>query len=288
MALAKWFRLKAREKRLLVYLAIVVGFAVWKFAPRSWTPERTLETAHYQIASTATLEQTEAMARTVEVLYAAYSNRFSTLPTFSTNHPKLKLLLYKDRDEMRRINRGLGWAEAFYRKPYCRAYYSANETNPYHWMLHEAVHQLNEEVAHVNPAKWLEEGLAEYLSTSRIKDGELLLGRVDPNTYPVWWIDEIAKTESIEVNIRNGDVIPLRSIITGRGGPMMRSNFNLYYLHWWTLTHYVFESKQTSTNAMKLLERGGDLKTFEELFGPVENVQSNWHAHVRELKRRLP
>jgi hypothetical protein len=288
MALAILSQFKAREKRLLVYLAIVLAFAAWRFTPRRWKPARTTETVHYVIASTATAEQTEQMARAVEILYAAYSNRFSTLPTFKTNHPKLKLLLYKDRAEMRRINPGLGWAEAFYRKPYCRAYYAANETNPYHWMLHEAVHQLNEEVAHLELERWLEEGLAEYFSTSRIKDDELLLGRVDPNTYPVWWIDELAKSESIDANIKNGDVIPLRSIISGRGGPTMRKHFNLYYLHWWTLTHYVFESKQTSTNAMKLLERGGDMKAFEDLFGPIENVQSNWHAHVRELKRRLP
>jgi hypothetical protein len=166
-------------------LAMVLAMAAWKFTPRPWKPARTIETAHYLIASTATAEQTQQVADAVEILYAAYSNRFAALPTFKADHPKLKLLLYKDRAEMRRINPGLGWAEAFYRKPYCRAYFSAEEANPYHWMLHEAVHQLNEEVAHVELAKWLEEGLAEYFSTSRIEDGALLLGRVDPNTYPV-------------------------------------------------------------------------------------------------------
>jgi hypothetical protein len=155
-------------------------------------------------------------------------------------------------------------------------------------MLHEAVHQLNEEVAHINPEKWLEEGLAEYFSTSRIKDNRLLLGHVDPNTYPVWWLDEIAKSPDLQTNIKNGDVIPLRSIITGAGGPTMRSHFNLYYLHWWTLTHYVFESQATSASATELIQSGGDLKSIQELFGPIENLQTNWHAHVRELKRRLP
>src|SRR6185369_14856211 len=114
------------------------------------------------------------------------------LTGFQANHPLLKVKLYQDRAEMRRINPGLGWAEAFYRKPYCRAYYSAEENNPFHWMLHEATHQLNEEVAHLNLAKWLEEGLAEYFSTARIQGGELQLGSADPETYPVWWLDEIA------------------------------------------------------------------------------------------------
>jgi hypothetical protein len=291
-AFLKWLRPKrrlfAREKRLLLCLGIVLMMAAWKFTPRSWLPARTIETAHYVIASTATAEQTAEVGRVVEVLYESYSNRFSNLATFNPIHPRLKLLLYKDRAEMRRINPGLGWAEAFYRKPYCRAYYSAEEINPNHWMLHEAVHQLNEEVAHLHLAKWLEEGLAEYFSTSRIKNGRLELGRVDPNTYPVWWLDEIAKDPDLNTNIRNGDVIPLRTIISGGGGPRMGSHVNLYYLHWWTLTHYIFEDPATAPFATKLVAAGGDLNSFEELFGSIDRLETNWHAHVRELKRRLP
>ena len=281
-------RLSNRDKRLLVYLIILLGVAAWRYVPRPWKPTRTVETAHYTIASTATADQTERIASVVEILYHSYSNKFSTLPSFTPNHPHLKLLLYKDRAEMRRINPGLGWAEAFYRKPYCRAYYSAEETNPYHWMLHEAVHQLNAEVAHVHLEKWLEEGLAEYFSTSRIKDDQLLLGHPDPNTYPAWWLDEIATNPDLNLNISNGSVIPLREIITNHGGPRMNSHVNLYYLHWWTLTHFIFESKQTSALAQKVIQSGGDLKSVEQLFGPVDNLQTNWHAHVRELKRRLP
>ena len=281
-------RLSNRDKRLLVYFAILLVVAAWRYLPRPWKPARTIQTAHYTIASTATAEQTEQIARVVEILYQSYSNKFSTLPTFTPNHPRLKLLLYKDRAEMRRINPGLGWAEAFYRKPYCRSYYSAEETNPYHWMLHEAVHQLNAEVAHIDLKKWLEEGLAEYFSTSRIKDTQLLLGHPDPNTYPVWWLDEIATDPDLTQNISNHSVIPLRAIITNHGGPRMRSHVNLYYLHWWTLTHYLVESQQTSSNATKLIQSGGDLKSVEQLFGPVDNLQTNWHAHVRDLKRRLP
>jgi hypothetical protein len=114
------------------------------------------------------------------------------------------------------------------------------------------------------------------------------LGKVDPNTYPVWWLDEIAKGPDLNKNIQNGDMIPLRAIIANRGGPRMNSHVNLYYLHWWTLTHFIFESKQTSGAAIKLVQSGGDLQSCEKLFGPVERLQTNWHAHVRQLKERLP
>jgi hypothetical protein len=154
-------------------------------------------------------------------------------------------------------------------------------------MLHESVHQLNHEVAHLKLEKWLEEGLAEYFSTSQLRANELVIGKIDLNTYPVWWIDELATSTNLTENLANGSVIPLRTIVTNRGGPSMNSHFNLYYLHWWTLTHFVFESETHRHNASKLLQRGGGLEAFEELIGPVEQIQSEWHDHVQKLKARL-
>ena len=43
----------------------------------------------------------------------AYSNRFGELPGFDAGRYKLKLKLYKDRNEMRGIHPSMGWAEAF-------------------------------------------------------------------------------------------------------------------------------------------------------------------------------
>ena len=277
-------RLRPREKRLMVLLLIVAGIAAWKFVPRPWKPSVRLETPHYVILSSATRGQAEEIGRVVEQLYGAYSNRFGALPGFSREHPRLQMKLYKDRREFRRVNPGLGWAEAFYRRPSCQAYYSAPEVNPYHWMLHEATHQLNAEVAHIAPAQWLEEGVAEYFSTSRFIRGQLALGTVDPNTYPVWWTDDLATTPDLAANLKNGSVIPLRAIVTGRGGPSMNRHFNLYYLHWWTLAHFIFESERHRDAAMALVAQGGSLRVFEKLIGPVEQVQAQWHSYVRHLK----
>jgi len=280
-------KLKAREIRWLIYLAVVLAVAAWKYVPRPWHPTLTLETPHYKIYSAATQQQTENTARALELLYAAYSNRLSSVKSWEQVHPPLQVKLYKDRAEMRRVNPGLGWAEAFYREPYCRAYFSDGENNPYHWMLHESVHQLNHEVAHLKLNKWLEEGLAEYFSTSRIMSNELAVGRIDLHTYPVWWMDELATSSNLTENLSNGSVIPLRNIISGSGGPSMNQNFNLYYLHWWTLTCFIFESKKYHNHALSLAERGGDLGAFEELIGPVDQVQAEWHEYVRQMKTSL-
>ena len=280
---SRWNR---REIRLLFYLLVVAGVAAWKFVPRPWHPSVIVETSRHYIESTASRDQTDKTAQALTLLYQAYSNRLGTLTGFQREHPKLKVKLYKDRAEFRRVNPNLGWAEAFYREPYCRAYYSASEVNPYHWMLHESVHQLNQEVAHLGLAKWLEEGLAEYFSTSRLTN-ELTLGKIDPNTYPVWWIELLATDPGLSENLENGSVIPLKAIVTNQGGPSLNRHFNLYYLHWWTLTHFIFESPQYRDRALELVQQGGGLEAFERLIGPVEAIQAQWHAYVRQLKTAL-
>lgn len=280
----KW---KARETRISLYLLVLLGVLAWRFAPRPWHPSLVIETPYHVIYSTTTRQQTEDTARALGLLYDAYSNRLGSLPDFQRQHPRLKVKLFRDRAEFRRINPGLGWAEAFYREPYCRAYFSAAEVNPYHWMLHEAVHQLNHEVARLKLEKWLEEGLATYFSTSRLGASALLVGQTDVNTYPVWWLDELATDPELSANIANGSVIPLRALLTNRGGPSLNRQFNLYYLHWWTLTHFVFESPQYRDRALELARQGGGLAAFEQTIAPVERAQQEWHAYVRRLKREL-
>jgi hypothetical protein len=276
-----------RSRRLTVYLVVLTAIAAWRFLPRPWSPAFTVTTQHFTIFSSAPKFQAEMVGITVEQLYAAYSNQFYPLPAFTSGHAPLKMKLYKDRKEFRRVNPGVDWAEAFYRKPYCHAYHSEEEINPYHWMVHEAVHQLNSEVAHIEPVKWLEEGLAEYFSTSRFTRGRLAIGHIDPNTYPVWWLETIATTGNLDTNIQNGSVIPLRAIVSGKGGPLMRRHVNLYYLHWWTLTHFVFETPKYRTNALKLIMDGGGVEAFEKHVGKVESIQSEWHEHVRRLKAEM-
>ena len=103
----------------------------------------------------------------------------------------------------------------------------------------------------------------------------------------MWWIEELATSPDLAENIKNGSVIPLRAIITNRGGPSMNSHFNLYYLHWWTLTHFLFESPQYREHALALVQRGGGLDAFEQTIGPVDKVQGEWHTYLRRLKTAL-
>jgi len=113
-----------KPARLLVLFALLMIIVGADQIYRYWRPDLTIQTDHYTIYSTATAEQTKQIGDVVELLYKSYHNTFTDLANVHKDHKKLKLKLFKDRKEFRRCNR-VGWAEAFYKKPYCNAYYSA-------------------------------------------------------------------------------------------------------------------------------------------------------------------
>jgi hypothetical protein len=103
--LGKDRKVTAGQKRMVVYLLVLLSFAGWRFIPRPWHPTLTLETPQHRIFSTATREQTEATARALELLWQGYSNRFAGLPRFESPAPLLQVKLFKDRAEFRRVGR---------------------------------------------------------------------------------------------------------------------------------------------------------------------------------------
>ena len=282
--------LPAKPARLLTLvgvLAIVWGVDQWL---RWWRPTQTTQTAHYLIRSSAQPDQTAAVARKVEVLRGAYCELFrELLPTNPGPARPLRLNLYRDRAEFRRCNRNLGWAEAFYREPYCHAYFPADEISPWQWMVHEAVHQLNREVANLELAQWADEGVAEYFSTSRFSSDRLRLGVTDPNTYPLWWLEDMELTGDQSRDLAAGRLIPLRALVTGESQLCMEKEFNRFYVHWWSLTQFLMEADGARRRAsfLRVLRDGGTLDSFERHIGPVDAVQADWYRYFVGLSREF-
>lgn len=243
----------------------------------------TVETAHYVIASNATPEQTALVAQAVESLYTACTAFFSEEIKLGANPPKLKLMLYKDQAQFKVHNTSQPWAEAFYRAPWSHAYYDDDAENPYHWMLHEATHQLRNEVARFPKAKWIDEGLATYFSTSQIRDGKLVPGTIDVDTYPIWHLRGLTLTGSLEDDIRKGRIIPLRDLIAGTG-PDIAHNVNLYYIEYWSLSHFLFHygDGKYAKQYKALIAKNGSLDNFEKLIGPAQRVQGEWYEHLKD------
>ena len=64
---------------------------------------------------------------------------------------------------------------------------------------------------------------------------------------------------------------------------------NLYYLHWWTLTYFLFqyEDGKYRDGAFQLIRAGGSLEDFEKHIGPIEQIQSEWYCYIRQLKKTI-
>jgi hypothetical protein len=138
---------------------------------------RRYETAHFWIDATATPAQARRMGEAAEALYVAYARDFGVATPPAT---PLRMVLYRDRREFQRFNRSKPWAEAYYLPPVCHAYFDATAPNPVQWMLHEATHQLNAEVAKLPRGRgWLDEGLASYYGSSRLVRRTLHVGSPD-------------------------------------------------------------------------------------------------------------
>jgi hypothetical protein len=281
--------LKAREKRLLVYLAILIVVLSWDTVRRRWSPTVEIDTEHYRIYSTATADQTREIGCVAEIVYRGYRELLADLGWQVQPHPKLKIKLFKDREEFRFCNRVGGWAEGFYRRPYSHQYYAADEIHPYHWVMHEATHQLAAEVAQLAMPRWLDEGLACYVSTSRIIGDSLHLGEIDMNTCPVWWLYWTTLSQDVDADKNSGQIIPLRTILSGRGGPGIDKNANLYYLHWWSLVHFLIDYQDGRYRAglAPLITDGATLSAFEKHIGNVEAVEKQWHAYLFALQKQL-
>lgn len=252
--------------------------------PAPLSGSKIVETAHYTITTTADDAQTRDVADAVETLYATHHAFFSRQRAPAGTGEKLKLTLYAHQAQFKANNRSLWWAEAYYLRPVCYAYYAKGDRNPYHWMIHEATHQLNAEVARFPKARWIDEGLATYFGTSRIERGTLLPGAIDPHTYPIWHLDNSGLSGSLDADIRDGRWIPIRALITGKDAPNIASNVNRYYIQYWSLSHFLFhgENGRYADAYKRLIAEGGSLANFEKRIGPADRIEVEWYRYLQD------
>lgn len=242
---------------------------------------RVVESAHYRLTSSADEGDTQATLAAAESLYRAYTAFFDIPATpLARRH---ELVLYRDREQFKRYTRSRPWAEAYYLAPACHAYVDRGRPNPHHWMIHEATHQLSREVSRFPRRAWTDEGLGTYFGASRIENGELQIGRPDPNAYPLWWLSSLRLTDEVQHDIDAGELVGLRTLITGRGKPSIDEAVNAWYIGYWSLTHFLFHGAggRYADAYRQLIARGGELRDFESSIGPLDRIQREWHAYLR-------
>ncbi len=250
------------------------------------------DSARYRIITTADAAKTEQVARTIESLHDAYLVFFrEQLPETAgqVRTKRLKLTLYRDRTQFQAFNYSLPWAEAYYLTPMCHAYYVEGAPNPYHWMVHEATHQLNAEVARFKKAPWVDEGLGTYFGTSRFVNGALRLGDIDRDTYPIWWLPTFPITGDLDADIAQQRWIPLRTFLTGENAPSMAGRVNQYYMEYWSLTYFLFhyDNGRYAAAYKRVIAEGGTLANFEKHIGPADRIQREWYGYLLDLRRTM-
>ena len=240
------------------------------------------ETRHFAItADGGTVLVTEA-GKASEALFRAYGDLFQ-VPVQSTGRlGRHQIRLYATRDEFKAHSRSRPWAEAYYVDGVSHAYLDPSKPNPYHWLLHEVVHQLNRELTGYAKEQWLNEGLATYLGSSRYADGRLEPGVPDLETYPLWWLKRWELSGDFAADVQAQRVIPLRALITGQGGPPLDATVNAHYLGWWSLTHFLLhhDGGRYAAGYHQLVLHCGSLADFERHIGPIKRIEPEWYAYL--------
>ncbi|MEZ5514305.1 MAG: hypothetical protein R3F58_10595 [Steroidobacteraceae bacterium] len=88
----------------------------------------------------------------------------------------------------------------------------------------------------------------------------------------------------MESDIASGSIIPLRHLIAGTG-PNINQHVNLYYLQYWSLTHFLFHysEREFAGAARELAKLGGSVADFERLIGPIDEIQTLWYSYFLEM-----
>jgi hypothetical protein len=290
------------DRILAVILAVVGAAGIWYLSnsapigtrdmpladPKSpkLGPSWVGATANYQVTSWATVEQTTQVGSTAEALLRAYL-AFFKLDNAAVPKGGLKLSLYRNREQFKQRHPQPAWAEALYSKGVSYAYYDASGPNAFHWMLHEATHQLNEQVGHTPPDKWINEGLASYFGASKLEDYNLTPGKIEAQAYPVWWLGKLRPTGDMRKDFASGRVVPLRALVGNSGGPALDSHVNQWYLGYWSLTQFLLHGaggKYAAGYHKLLAGKSATLADFEREIGPVDAVQAEWYHYLQTLE----
>jgi hypothetical protein len=80
----------------------------------------------------------------------------------------------------------------------------------------------------------------------------------------------------------------LTAIISGKGGPDIDEHFNLYYIHWWSLSHFLFEydNGKYKGDYFKVIKEGATPESFEKHVGPIPDIQKQWYEYLCDVAKK--
>ena len=236
-----------------------------------------IDTTHYQLWTTAPPVRARQAIAVAEGLHRSWSE-WTGVAHKGKRH---RMRLFASRAEMRRALPGLGWAEAIYHDSICDQYDDPGAERPWHWLVHEGTHQLAWEDARLELPRWANEGIACLFSTSRIRGGRIVLGSVDPETYPVWWLKRKPIAGTLGKDVALGNLVAPSRILSERDDLDIGRSVNAHYLAWWSMAHFFHATDPVAWRDWVLHDhtREGLLRRF----GPLSTLDARWYAHVKAL-----
>lgn len=235
--------------------------------------------AHYHITSATTPEATAQGADALEAVRGMF------LALFGVAAPEvakpLRVVLYRNRTQFKAHNRSHGWAEAYYLPPVCHAWLD-DEPNRFHWLTHEATHQLARELAGFPRKRWLDEGIASYVGAADPHGGTFRIGSADRHAYPAWWLHRHDWHGTLQADREAGHWTPLADLMDDRVAPGRGGDVNRVYVQYWVLAHFLLHHARESLRPALhvLLREGGGSAAFERHVGPLSEVEPAVHAYL--------
>jgi tetratricopeptide (TPR) repeat protein len=158
---------------------------------------------------------------------------------------------------------------------------------PMEIVYHEYTHFLHWNSASFHIPPWYSEGLAEFLSTLRVRDGRIEIGRPPRSN-----LERLRGSDRHRRRLFPGDFLSLAQIMTMREIRWTPDVFSMFYAKSWLLTHYLyaghlsgFERRREQLDRyLTLLDEGrSPEQACEEAFG-VDFGELE-HEMLRYLKR---
>jgi hypothetical protein len=254
-----------------------------------WDFEYKTQTEHFLVYASTSEEQTKYICQIIECHYSSYMKCFGKDLNLSNTHSPFKVKLFKDQNEInQKCPEAKGDPGCYNIKTrYCQISYNQISKIPYSICVHEVTHQLNHELAKAKFPVWIDEGLACYFESTKIKDNKMMLGEIA--------LDSRYGTLIFTDNFNLDDVLEnLEKVLTISGKEWRKQQdpklTQLQYTTAWLLVHFLFhyEDGRYKEGFLKYLVQAkkgyADVKMFESSIGKIDNIKKELLEYNKNLK----
>lgn len=252
-------------------LLLAVGLVLCQFASAAELGDRDwklVTSQNFRVHTVLPVDRAVEMLRHLEVMRAAFDDPTAT-PTYQSSVPTVIIALDNDEDYLR-VGAPPDTIGIFNANARANAIflYEADGQDGVQVILHEYVHYLHRKNGRTTLPKWFEEGRAEYLSRSRLRDGNLEYGLPAKGRLPA---------------LRFATWLPSENLITLANTDSLDGDLGAqFYGQSWLLVHYLYSRSAHDSEVMKSVNAytnyvGGGMRkadAFAKAFGiEVDELQ---------------